>query len=845
MKWIIFVKLLYNQNIENSFIMKKRNLILFAALASCMATWAQTYEKTEHGVKFQTASPILNGEVVFYAPSIVRVVKYPSAEMPEKKSYPIIKTPEKVDIIYAQDGSKVRMTTSNMTVTLDITTGKVVYADGKGKTLLQEKEMGTNFISRKDVTQDAYTVSQSFVLQPEEVIYGLGQRQSGAMNHRNQQIHLSNGNTNICIPYFTSEKGYGVYWDNPGISDFSDTPYETSFSSQVGHCSDYYFLYRDGTQDGVIACVRDLTGKATMFPLWTMGYWQCRERYKSPDELCDVLDRYRKLEIPLDGIVQDWQYWGCDSNWNAMKFMNPRYINKMADPVAMRYLPNGEDPKAKYPKPRIKSPEEMVEYVHKNHAHLMISVWASFGPWTGQFKELDKMGALLKFETWPPKSGAHPYDPFNKDARDLYWRYLSHLHNMGIDAWWTDSTEPDHLNPKESDFDLMTADGSFRSNHNAFPLVHNRGIYEHQRSVSDEKRVFQMTRSGYLGQQHYGALSWSGDVVSSWDVLRQQIPAGLNFTLCGIPFWNTDLGGFFGWEYNNDCTNVAYQELHARWFQWGCFMPLMRNHCSSPMMNEIWLFGKEGDWAYDVQKRFIELRYRLLPYIYSLNGAVVQENGMMMRPLVMDFAHDRKAILLDNEYLFGKNILVRPVTDPLYTKKVEGNKGVAIVPDIAKASAPMKVYLPKGTKWIDFWTNEPVEGGQEISRECPVDILPLYIKAGSILPLGPEVQYSDEKKWDNLDLCIYPGADGEFTLYEDEGDNYNYEKGMFSTIRFSWDDASRTLTIEDRKGEYPTMLKRRNFRITLMQPGKQTAETVIAEADKKVSYSGKKISVKL
>ena len=473
--------------------MKRRNLILFAALASCMVTWAQTYEKTDNGVKFQTASPVLNGEVVFYAPSIVRVVKYPSAEMPEKKSYPIIKTPEKVDITYTQDGNEVQMTTSNMTVTLDITTGKVVYTDGKGKTLLQEKEMGTNFVARKDVTKDAYTVSQSFVLQPEEAIYGLGQRQSGAMNHRNQQIHLSNGNTNICIPYFTSEKGYGVYWDNPGISDFSDSPYETSFSSQVGHCSDYYFLYRDGTQDGVIACIRDLTGKATMFPLWTMGYWQCRERYKSPDELCDVLDKYRKLEIPLDGIVQDWQYWGCDSNWNAMKFMNPRYINKMGDAEAMRYLPNGEDPNAHYPKPRIKSPEEMVEYVHKNNAHLMISVWASFGPWTDQFKELDKMNALLKFETWPPKSGAHPYDPFNKDARDLYWRYLSHLHGMGIDAWWTDSTEPDHLNPKDSDFDLQTADGSFRSNHNAFPLVHNRGIYERQRNVSDEKRVFQMT----------------------------------------------------------------------------------------------------------------------------------------------------------------------------------------------------------------------------------------------------------------------------------------------------------------------------------------------------------------
>lgn len=475
----------------------------------------------------------------------------------------------------------------------------------------------------------------------------------------------------------------------------------------------------------------------------------------------------------------------------------------------------------------------------------MISVWASFGPWTDQFKELDKMGALLKFETWPPKSGAHPYDPFNKDARDLYWRYLSHLHNMGIDAWWTDSTEPDHLNPKDSDFDLMTADGSFRSVHNAFPLATNQGVYNNQRAVSNDKRVFQMTRSGYFGQQHYGALSWSGDVVSSWEVLRNQIPAGLNFTLCGIPYWNTDLGGFFGWEYNNDCTNVAYQELHARWFQWGCFMPLMRNHCSSPMMNEIWRFGKEGDWAYDAQKRFIDLRYRLLPYIYSLTGAVTHENGTIMRPLVMDFATDRKAILLDNEYMFGKNILVCPVTQPLYTKKVEGNKGVATVANIAKASSPVQVYLPKGSKWIDFWTNEMIEGGREISRECPISIMPLYIKAGSILPLGPKVQYTSEKKWNDLDICIYPGANGEFTLYEDEFDNYDYEKGAFTSIRFTWDDANRTLTISDRNGSYPGMLKNRRFNLTVMKPGKQNAETVMIKADKRVSYSGKKMSFKL
>ena len=823
----------------------KKQLLILTALASCMSSWTQNIKETDSGVKFQTASPILNGEIIFYSPSIVRVIKYPSAQMPDKKSYPIIKTPEKINIVYKRNGDKIQMKTENMLVTLHSSTGKVTYQTLQGDTLLSEKELGTNFTPRKDVTRDAFTVSQAFALQPEEAIYGLGQRQSGAMNHRNQQVHLSNGNTNICIPYFTSEKGYGVYWDNPGISQFSDTPYETSFSSQVGECADYYFMYEDGTQDGVIACIRNLTGNAPMFPLWTMGYWQCRERYKSPDELCEVLDKYRELKVPLDGIVQDWQYWGCDSNWNAMKFMNPRYINKLDDKEALRYLPNGEDKTAKFDKPRFKTPEEMIKYAHKNNAHLMISVWASFGPWTDQFKELDKMGALLKFETWPPKSGAHPYDPFNKDARDLYWRYLSHLHNMGIDAWWTDSTEPDHLNPKDSDFDLMTADGSFRSVHNAFPLATNQGVYNNQRAVSNDKRIFQMTRSGYFGQQHYGALSWSGDVVSSWEVLRNQIPAGLNFTLCGIPYWNTDLGGFFGWEYNNDCTNVAYQELHARWFQWGCFMPLMRNHCSSPMMNEIWRFGKEGDWAYDAQKRFIDLRYRLLPYIYSLTGAVTHENGTIMRPLVMDFATDRKAILLDNEYMFGKNILVCPVTQPLYTKKVEGNKGVATVANIAKASSPVQVYLPKGSKWIDFWTNEMIEGGREISRECPISIMPLYIKAGSILPLGPKVQYTSEKKWNDLDICIYPGANGEFTLYEDEFDNYDYEKGAFTSIRFTWDDANRTLTISDRNGSYPGMLKNRRFNLTVMKPGKQNAETVMIKADKKVSYSGKKMSFKL
>ena len=825
-----------------------KNFALWAAtLLAAASLQAQTLEKTTDGVHFSTAQPRLNGEVTFYSPSIVRVVKYPSAEMPAKKSYPVILTPGGVDVTYEEKGDEVVMKSSCLAVTLDIRTGQLTYRDLKGNQLLAEKPYGTNFLPRQDVDKDSYTVSQTFMLRPDEVIYGLGQRQTGVMNHRNQQIELRNANTNICIPYFTSEKGYGVYWDNPGLSQFNDTPYETSFSSQVGLCSDYYFLYRDGNMDGVIAALRDLTGKATMFPLWTMGYWQCRERYKSPDELCNVLDKYRELGVPLDGIVQDWQYWGCDSNWNAMKFMNPSYINKVGDKDWMKYIPKGhnaDDKSLLNKEPRIKSPQEMVDYVHKNHAHLMISIWASFGPWTDQYKELKAMNALLPFDTWPLHSGTAPYDPFNAEARDLYWRYLRPMYDMGMDAWWTDSTEPDHFNIKDSDFDLMTADGSFRSVHNAFPLMTNKGIYEHQREVSDDKRLFLMTRSSYLGQQHYGSFSWSGDVSSSWQTMRQQIPAGLNYMLCGIPFWTTDLAGFFGWEYNNDWTNVAYQELHVRWFQWGCFQPMMRNHCSSPMLNEIYLFGKEGDWAYDAQKRIIQFRYRLLPYIYSMAGEVVQQDGVMMRPLVMDFAADRKAILLDDEYLFGRDLLVCPVTEPLYTRKVEKNQGVATVPDIAKASRPFEVYLPAGARWVDFWTNETLEGGQDVQRECPISLIPLYVKAGSILPLGPDVQYATEKKWDNLDLCIYPGADGEFTLYEDEFDNYNYEKGLFSTIRFVWDDARRTLTICDRNGEFPGMLKRRHFRITLMEPGKPSAEKVMERADRVVRYTGKEMSVK-
>ena len=820
-----------------------KKILLLGLFFTCLGSLsAQKVEHISDGVKIYLDTQDVTQEVQFYSDGIVRVVKYPGTLKPEKKSYSVIMSPRQVELIRADDGKNIVLSTNNVVVRIDKTTGKIAFCSRTNEPLLVEKEYGVSFVPVKDGRKDSYKISQDFKLDKDEIIYGLGQQQTGMLNQRGQSLMLRNENTKVCIPYITSEKGYGVYWDNPAPTVFADSKQNTSFESEVGAMADYYFLYTDGTQDQVIASIRELSGQATMLPLWTLGFWQCRERYKSSDELCDVLDKYRELEIPLDGIVQDWQYWGCDSNWNAMRFMNPRYINKLGDPEWMKYLPYDEDPeKLANVTPRIKSPEEMVEYVHKNNAHLMISIWASYGPWTDQYKELKEINALLPFETWPRRRGVAPYDPFNPKARDIYWKYLKHLYDMGIDAWWTDSTEPDRFDMTERHFSLPTADGTFRSVHNAFPLMTNMGIYDSQRAISNDKRLFLMTRSSSFGQQRYGSFCWSGDVVSQWDVMRAQIAAGLNYTLCGIPYWNTDIGGFFGWSYGNDWTDVAYKELQVRWMQWGCFMPIMRNHCSSPMETEIYKLGNPGEWAFDVQKKFVELRYRLMPYIYSLSGEVTQKSGSIMRPFVMDFVDDKKALTVDNEYMFGHNLLVMPVTDSLYTYyDRKARKGFTKFNDIPSASEKVEVYLPKGTDWYDFWNNEKHSGGRIIQRECPIDIMPVYVKAGSIVPFGPAVQYVAEKKWNNLEIRIYPGADADFTLYEDEGDNYNYEKGAFTEIKFHWDDSNKTLTVADREGSYNGMLKNRKFRILLVDSNAPSGDLEPKKFSKVISYNGKK-----
>jgi alpha-D-xyloside xylohydrolase len=462
--------------------------------------------------------------------------------------------------------------------------------------------------------------------------------------------------------------------------------------------------------------------------------------------------------------------------------------------------------------------------VHAQHAKLMISIWASFGPMTKAYRELAPKGLLFDFQTWPQSgltdwpprrdypSGVRPYNPYSEEARDIYWNNLLRLEKMGIDAWWMDSTEPDHLDFKESDLEIETGIGSFRKVRNAFPLASVEGIFDKQKTVSD-RRVMILTRSAYAGQQRTGANTWSGDVGSSWESLRAQIPAGLGFALTGNPNFNSDCGGFFPNGYNRrgataTCSqNPLFQELYVRWLQYGAFCPMMRSHGESSR-REIWEFGAPGEPVYDAIEKTIRLRYSLLPYIYSVSHEVTAADGTFQRALVMDFPADKAVWERADEFLFGRGLLVAPVLDAQYTPEQVRFDDTPV--DFSQERST-QVYLPKGSDWYDFWTGVRLKGGQTLTRPTHLDTVPLYARAGAIIPIGPDVQYSSEKPWDDLEIRVYPGADGHFVLYEDEGDTYRYEQGACSTVEFSLH--GRTLTVGARSGFFPGMLRNRVFRV--------------------------------
>jgi len=755
---------------------------------------------------------------------ILHIVCSPDTRLPVDKSLVMIRKWEPIPWEFGKKGQTVILKTSEITVEINTATILCRFLNSKGTLILEEKERAFSPTITDGIA--GWNAFETFKLSSDEGIYGLGQHQNGWLNHRGKEVTLVQTNTTAVNPFMVSTKGWGILWDNYSKTYFHDDRNGATFWSEYGDVVDYYLFYGKN-MDEVIAGYREATGVAPLLGKWAYGFWQSKDRYESAKELTDVVAEYRMRRLPLDVIVQDSRYWGGNNMWSSMKF----------------------DPRV-YPEP-----EKSLELLHNLfHVHYMISIWPALGRDTKVFKELYEKGLTFSPVHW---SGGHLFDAYSQEAFGIYWKYVNDgLMSKGIDGLWIDGTEPELAEQQtfeESEANIkklgVTAIGPTYRYLNPFSLVVTQGIFEKWRSSYPDKRVLILTRSAFAGQQRNAAITWSGDINASYDVLRRQISAGLNFSVAGIPYWTMDIGGFFitghdkGFgpgRYPGGCKDPAYKELFVRWFQFGAFCPIFRSH-GTQTPREVWQFGDIGDWGYDALTKFLNLRYRLLPYIYSVAWHVTSEGRTMMRALPMDFREDKKVYNLDNEYLFGPSILVCPVTEeqyfPLDTIR---NKTRSF-----NSPASVSLYLPKGTGWIDFWTGETVEGGATIIRETPIDILPLYIRSGSIIPMGPFLQYAEEKPADPIELRIYPGADGSFTLYEDEGDSYRYENGKFATINFSWSHETGTLTIGKRTGSFQGILQTRQFQIVIVTANHGTGVEIEPHPDKVIQYTGEKLIVKV
>ena len=573
-----------------------------------------------------------------------------------------------------------------------------------------------------------------------------------------------------------------------------------SWWSELGDEVDYYMVY-GSTADGVISGYRTLTGKSPIMPKWAMGFWQSRERYKTQDEIVGAVSDHRQRGIGLDNIVMDWSHWDEES-WGSHEF----------DPA------------------RFDDPKKMVDDIHAMNARFMISVWPKFYVTTDHYKELDAMGAMYQravedeVRDWIGKGyiGSF-YDAYNPEARKLFWSQMEeHYLPLGVDAWWMDASEPDILSNASIEYrkELMSPTylGSSTRYFNTYALMNAEAIYNGQRGVLPNQRVFLLTRSGFAGLQRYSTATWSGDIGTCWEDMKAQITAGMNFSISGIPYWTQDVGGFSVQKKFETATEGSeameeWRELNARWHQWGAFTPLYRSHGQYPF-REVYNIAPESHPAYQSILYYNRLRYELMPYIYTLASRTWFDDYTIMRPFVMDFAADRRAINVDDQFMFGDALMICPV----YEYKARSRE----------------VYLPEGNIWYDFYTNSPLEGGQLITAEAPYDRSPIYVRGGEIIPMGDFVEHTAAEQRD-LKINIYAGDDASFSLYEDEGVNYNYEQGAYCRMPMTWDNDARTLTIAEREGEYRGMITERKLTLRLI-----SAEGML---EREVEYNGEQIVV--
>lgn len=897
--------------------------------------------------------------VIVYSPEVIRVTRNNENNFSKNNSLSVIAEPEEnIDYKVTRENEGTVICTQKLKVSIN-KKGLINYSTIDSEPILSEEAYFINDTT-DNFENPCKNMQVGYRLSSEEGIYGLGQFQHDYMNYRGKSLEMVQTNQVIAVLFLLSTKSYGLLFDNYSFQIVNNKDHLDILEwwCEDGDAMDYYFISGENP-DKVISGYRYLTGNAPMYGKWAYGYWQSKERYTDRDDLLSTALKFRKYKFPADNIVQDWRYWG-DYGWSALLFDETIFPG----------------------------PKQMIDILHENNFHVMISVWSVFGEKSPIYKEMGKNNLLFKTEGW---SDCKFYDPFSPSGRQIYWKHLNKgLFINGIDAWWMDGTEPE-FKPVYTAREMRdaivengnTALGPWTKYLNAFSLMTVKAAYEGQRGVTRDKRVFILTRSAYAGQQRYAGAAWSGDISARFDVLKAQISAGINYCMAGLPYWTTDIGAFHSRSlYLEGSKDNAYRELYVRWFQYGAFCPLFRSH-GTDTPREPWQFGEPGSWAYDVLLKFTNLRYRLLPYIYSLAWKVTNEQYTIMRGLPMAFPNDSNTYSIGDSYMFGNEFLVSPVVDNFYYRSsVEGqvipstnlktddqqNAGLSAVYfdgvnfdkevnrtidkqlDISWAGAPpvgcrrdsfsirwtgylftgetgdykfilryrkgvrlwindeliidhwnsphtglgqgniwlesgrlypvkveyysdsgwpfinlswetpslrdagksqlakektKDVYLPRGDHWIDFWTGESFDGGQWTKAKATIDVMPLFVRAGSIIPMGPYVQYADEKPEAPLEIRIYPGADGTFTLYEDEGDNYNYEKGVYSTIRFDWDDSGRILTIHKREGKYPGMIVERTFKVMLVSVVKGIGGEPVGKPDATLNYTGEKVTVKL
>ncbi|HEX4021558.1 MAG TPA: TIM-barrel domain-containing protein [Acidobacteriaceae bacterium] len=697
--------------------------------------------------------------------------------------------PEKTAASSPGNPSVATLDTGTLQVRISLAFGNLEFFDAQGKLLLSEFVDAPRRYQPETVNgQQLYRVMDQFYPEVREGFYGLGQHQDGVFNDRGTILELGQVNTDVAIPLMVSTNGYGIFWNTAAVSYF-DNRYasELRFRANAAHAIDYYFLYGP-EMDSILHTYRNLTGHAPMFPEWAYGFFQSKDRYKTQQELLQIAQEYRQQHVPLDAIVQDWKWWV-----------------HQGDPT---FLPDA------YP-----DVPGTLRQLHDEHVHAMISVWGLLVPQSQNYKEMLQRGLMIP--------GTTDYDPTNPAAGDFYWNHLvSKLFAQGWDAFWLDSTEPEiayphggESNTSLEDRKLFIGNGALYTN--IFPLMHTGIVYRHWRASGSDKRVFLLTRSAFAGEQRNAATTWSGDVYSTFTSLQRQVPAGLNFMLSGMPYWTTDIGGY-GPPYARDTRDPAYQELYVRWFEYGAFCPIFRTHGHRANdTNELFSYGPVAP----ILIRYDKLRYRLMPYIYSLAWKVTSDDGTIMRPLVMDWRTDPNVWNIGDQFMFGPALLVNPVTH--------------------RGMQSRWLYLPPAAAWYDFWTGKKLPGAQHIEAAAPLDRIPLYVKAGSILPMGPEIEYANQMPGAPIDLRIYRGANGTFTLYEDQGNSYAYEKGAHAIIPLQWKDATQTLTIGARTGTFPGMVQHREFHIILVGENHGTGEEIASNPDKTVAYDGAPIEVSL